>query len=71
MAKSKRTVFTCDHPKCDSVAIVEQRIDLPGWFHGTAVDIGDGLSINWYACCDYHIGGAVTHVFKEARDADH
>ena len=71
MAKTKKTVITCDHPDCEEVVIVEQRVDLPGWWiYGTANDTGDGRSINWYACSDSHVGPAVLGAFKEVRNAD-
>lgn len=71
MAKAKKTVISCDHPDCAKIAIVEQKMtELPEWIYGTAVDTGDGHIVNWYACCEGHVGPAVLDAFKKVRDAD-
>lgn len=64
MAKAKKTVISCGHPDCDRVAI-----ELPDWIYGTAVDAGDGHIVNWYACCEGHVGRAVMDAFEKVRDA--
>jgi hypothetical protein len=73
---SKTTVraekLECDKPGCLVKHYVENGDDPPEGFTGTVVQVADGCGsglVDWYACTEEHISGAILAALEEARDA--
>jgi hypothetical protein len=71
VSQSKRTVWSCDAPRCLTERPEGEDGELPPGFFGKVCEIGESGGtgdVDWYACQVTHIAPAVRGALDKAQE---